>query len=349
MKFLGGRDKSGTQQWWDQVEEVPRAGLPDAEKMRKSSRKYRVAIIASIFLLPLVLLSNLALIASNGDNGEEVVATDDQFVETRPVAILAVQKWLSSVPSPLPGGRFVAWRSATVRDYEPPVDPNTGEPPTDEVSYRIETHAVTLSAPGEAAYTVSVNVMFNNEFGAVALGEPAIQPVVPVDDSWQPDPYPEYESGSPSDEVAVAVDAWAAAYTSGDPAKLRQAIGDGDASRSYVPLVGARFVDGATEQGWFPDGSESTMIVRYTAGIEWATSPAGERDELPLVSFDLLVQGANTAAPTVVAWGGLGSGVDLKAYSNAVTDREVSIDQTPDPGDEVTETGEPGDKKAGNQ
>jgi hypothetical protein len=63
------------------------------------------------------------------------------------------------------------------------------------------------------------------------------------------------------------------------------------------------------------------MVVRVRLMLDYhpATQPAGaEQKAPPPAVFDVLVDGADTAAPNVVAWGGAGSGPTLTPYQNAV-------------------------------
>lgn len=128
-----------------------------------------------------------------------------------------------------------------------------------------------------------------------------------------------------AEQVSAAVRAWAAAYTSGDPAALRLTVGDPDAGRTYLPLTGAGAA--ATTVGPCTALDAATVAVRVELTIRWATTqpqtptaaPAtGEPQAPPPAAFDVLVTGSDTAAPRVVAWGGPGTGPALVPYGNAV-------------------------------
>jgi hypothetical protein len=74
----------------------------------------------------------------------------------------------------------------------------------------------------------------------------------------------------------------------------------------------------------------TTMAVRVELAITWpsaeptsqtagpTTPPAEPPDAAARVAFDVLVTGADTAAPRVVAWGGPGTGPELTPFRNAV-------------------------------
>ena len=343
MKFPSRGQKTSSPQWWDQVEEVPRAGLPDAKKMSKSSRKYRYAIIASLLLLPIALLSNIMMFSQIGESAPPAKVAVDKYAKTRAVAMVAVREWLASDPAPLPGGELVDWKDASSRNWKPAADDTSGDTP-----YRVETHHLTVSTPDGVSYTVTVPVAYDDAHGGVALATPSLIPDVPTDESWAPSVYPDNEPFSAEESVTAAVAQWATAYTSGDPALLRQAIGDKDASRSYVPLAGARLRDVAVSESWVvtrkapavegEDGEVDQIIARVAAGIDWAVSPLADGDEVPQVVFDLLIDEAATAAPVVVAWGGAGSGLDLKPYINGTADREIVLDTPAEFDDEGVET-----------
>ena len=73
-------------------------------------------------------------------------------------------------------------------------------------------------------------------------------------------------------------------------------------------------------------GQSGSAALRVDLNLDWATAApptqepvADSPDTLrPPVTFDVLVTGADTAAPRVVAWGGPGTGPTLVPYGNAV-------------------------------
>ena len=86
--------------------------------------------------------------------------------------------------------------------------------------------------------------------------------------------------------------------------------------------------------GWLTEGEgeevERTgdMVVSLTMTLPWNGQGADDSGAQTLATYDLLVTGADTAAPRVVAWGGAGTGPTLSAYDNAVAGQ---IDEQPEP------------------
>ncbi len=340
--------RSSANNWWEQAEEVPRAGLPSADKQRKRARWWRVYVWASLVLLPLALVGVVVTAGASG-SGSAVTAEagPDKFSETRSVALVAVREWLAGDPSPVPGGEVVGWDSATSSTWKPAegTDPDL----VTQGKFRQETHRVTLSAPGGAMFVASVLVLFDEAHGAVVASSPSLAPVLPADSSWAPNPYPDLDETTPTEDVVTAVSAWVDAYASGDPSLLHQTVGDTDASHSYLPLSGARLRDPVADEAWVvslvpaeegTDRVPDSVIVRVSARIDWAVAPIEDANEAPEVTFDVLVESANTAAPRVVAWGGPGEGAHLKRHGNAITSRTVAAVT----GDATFEDGDPSEQ-----
>lgn len=335
------RSKGQEDAIWSQTAETPVDGVLQIEKQSKKARRLRILVWSTIFLFPVSMLASTVAIGSLlGNQGvvESAETSADEFAETKSKATLAVRDWLSSDPSPLPGGNIVAWESAEVENYEPELDEN-GDPVSLSAStpYRIETHRFMLSGPEEQGlFHAVVPVAFDEENGAVILSTPSLLPVVPANDSWNPVPFPNHEDAEISEAVMAAVNAWAAAYTSGDPVAIAQVMRDTDESHSYMPLIGARLRDITIEGSWMQktedEDVEPLTFIRVTAGLDWVTSPIESGSEAPRISLDLLIEDANTTAPIVVAWGGAGQGPELRKFGNAVTVRKVVSEQT-DPDD----------------
>ena len=320
------------QQWWGQVEETPRAGLPDADKLARRSKILRYTVIAIIALMVPLLFFNLVLIANSDAEPAPPQETYAQYEDTRAVAVAAVQAWMAREPSPLPGGRFVSWDGATSKTVTE--ESGTGE----STSYEQQQHQITLSS-GTTTYRVGVLVGKSDAAGAIALSEPSLIADAPASDSF-PDlgPWPDLEDINAGQSVEAAIQAWSNAYAADDPDALRLAVGDPNGDHSYPPLTGARVsninvVAAAARWGDDQDREEEDlperMIVNVELTLTWPEQQAetGDGEEVAgeetKVAYDLLVHQANTASPTVVAWGATGQGPDLKAYQNAVSGRTL--------------------------
>ncbi len=135
------------------------------------------------------------------------------------------------------------------------------------------------------------------------------------------------------------MNAWLAAYTSGDPAALKQVVGDPDSNRSYLPLSGVTLSSPSIGPvGWLwgddqnrgQDPLPHQALLRVTVGGAWAGQTPAPGGTVPTLTYDLLLDKADTAAPVVVAWGS--PGAPLTEYGNAVTGRTLPTTSAPPAG-----------------
>lgn len=233
-------------------------------------------------------------------------------------------RWLASEPAPLPGGQIVAWAGSSVS--EPPRD-DKGEP---LAKWASSVESFTVADAAGNIYTAALQVALDPRGGTRLVAGPSLVPVVPAaSDSWVDGlPWPGVNTVAVTDGMTQAVAAWAAAYTSGDPARLRLAVGDTDPARAYVPLTGVVSAEASAVQAGLPDpATPAAVIVRATVAITWPGQPVdNQRAEL---TFDVLLDRADTAAPAVVAWGGPGTGPSLRRYGNATVETNRSTVLTP--------------------
>ena len=217
--------------WIDMVEEVPRAGLPDAEKLRKRARTYRIYLWSAAILLPFALLSNLVMVTTGGASTAAVVKVSN-FEETKSVAMLTVENWLKGVPAPLPTGRLLSWDKADSRkgpELAKDEDPNNKQ--------TFETHYMTLTTASGALFTSTVLLAKSNSTGVQVVSQPSLIPRSPSADGGftGTTPWPGIDASSQKpEEVDGAVLLWAKAFTSGDPATLKAHTQDAQKDRSYV-------------------------------------------------------------------------------------------------------------------
>ena len=247
-------------------------------------------------------------------------------------AIAAVQIWLAHDPAPLPGGRLVAWDGYETLPAPKAATTATGDKP---VTYRTEIHYFTL-ATGAADNTLyfrsSVEVIVDPILGAKVVGDPTLLPVIPSSTSDWPSQvvWDGFISTQPPKAVSDAVEAWATAFTSGKPEALRLAVGDPDPNHSYMPLTGAT-ASGVSVTAAAgipladPKAAPKRMLVRVTFQVAWTTptDPNAAAPVLPIITYDLLVDAADTASPRVVSWGGPGSAPVLKPYSTAIKNTQI--------------------------
>lgn len=321
-----GPDRPAT--LWEQAEEVPRAGIPDTEKLVRRMKWYRRLIWAVLVVFPVMGLALFVGASSLKAAAETEPVAVEVDTDARAVAMTAVEVWLAGDPAPLPGGRLVSWdEMQTLPAYVPgPQDTGTTVAPD------LQSHTLTVRA-GSMRYRVQVLVAKNRSGELSTIGAPSLLPVAPSSD-WATtvSPWPNHLSTTPSDDVQTAVGAWTEAFTSGDPGKLRLVVGDADSSHAYQPMTGVVGAD-VTVNGaaWLTDDAgqpTSSMLVQVKVVFRWPdTDP---RSQAPAgAMYDLLVEGANSAAPRVVAWGGAGTGPVLTAYQNAVQDRDLAAVEQP--------------------
>ncbi|GAB6857908.1 hypothetical protein [Microbacterium xylanilyticum] len=324
---------------------------PDAQSIRTSERRgkfLRVLLRATVFgLFPVACICAIVaigvLVSAQNLTKATVSSVDTNSSRGKSVAWTTVQDWLAADPSPLPDGRIMSWDG--FQRWEPPKPKSDRDKP---LGYEYETHRFTLQR-GNALYSASVQVIVNGE-AASALGTPDLTPIPLVADKSNASPWFDAQDASAGDAVNTAVKEWAAAFTSGDPSNLRRVVRDADASHVYVPMDGVASVVAAqvvkaaypVKKG-DPDGApdKTRMLVQVQVQFWWdGQEPTEEQknqgaEKTPqAITYDLLVQDADTANAYVTAWGGPGEAPRLTPYMNAMTgvDPEQSSGPSGKPG-----------------
>lgn len=308
---------------WEEAEEVPRAGIPSTERLNRRARWARRLLWAGVFLFPLVCFAAVVAFANGSSgrgSGSAVVQVDPG---ARAAAITTVTDWLVSVPAPLPGGTIVSWDSARGL---PSAAPDKSNPKA--VTATLTVHSLTVRDGSGSMYTVEVLVAVDDLGEVAVVGTPSLLPVAPSSD-WASSlvVWPGTQTTTATDSVKSAVGAWVESFTSGDPARLRLTVGDPDSNHAYVPLgglLGADHTVGAAAWLVDVDGKPtSRMLVQVEVRFKWPRVGAPSDKGPRVATYDLLVEGANSAAPRVVAWGGVGTGPVLVEYGNAVVGRQL--------------------------
>lgn len=319
--------------WGDEQELLPRADVTIAGKLERRRTFNLWYTRTAVFLLPVVLLSYIVLFSEviGGDEPEQQQqsAADSP---TKSAAMLKVKSWLATTPSPLPGGVLLSWDGAQTQQEYKLITAENGQTTEQQ---GMELHKLTISTPSGTIFTTTVQVGHSPVRGAQVIGEPTLMPRAPDDTGSWPNlkTWPSLVAVNPSDEVQQSVRAWVTAFTSGDPNSLRLTIGDAQAGRSYVPLVQATasnvsLLEAAT---WTGDNGATIpepekIVARVTFGITWDGQGGSSSERPGVLTYDLLIDKANTAAPLVVAWGGAGTGESLTPYMNAVEGRKITAD-----------------------
>ena len=249
-------------------------------------------------------------------------------------AMVEMTRWLKMNPQPLLGGQIVSWDGFT--DVERPKQTDAEKKNTPLPDYNFEQHDFTLVDSVGNLFTSSVLIAVGpDSVGSIPYGTPSLLAVPPTGTITVTMPWLGFQRANAGQPVASAVNAWATAFTSGDPAKLRLATGDTDGNNSYMPLTGvssvsAKVVNSAyippeNTEDYKPGAPTPNMIAQVELTIEWIGAPELEDGETnrTTITYDVLLQKADTASPVVVAWGGPGSGPTLKPFQNALVGNEV--------------------------
>lgn len=325
--------------WEHDAEELPRADMASVDLNAKRQKLYRIWVAGSVVLLPIALL---AIIASMPKLLEEPYVPPAQVNQldspTKAVAMQTVRTWLAGQPAPLPGGQILSWDGVEIQ-AEPSITVNPDNDDVKEVQ-GLQLHTMTLLDSAGAFFTTQVQVGYSTVRGAQVIGTPTLMPRAPDDKATWPNltPWPNLIKTTTVDPVDQAINAWAKAFTSGDPDALRLSVGDQEANRSYVPLSRAtasdvrvgdaakRAPEKGDESNSLTEALPSQLIVSVSFAVSWGGADSSLNSNLPRVSYDVLVDQADTASPKVVAWGGAGTGESLKPFMNAVEGRKITAD-----------------------
>lgn len=341
--------KNKTQSIWEEEQvSVPNEELVRRSKVKKAGRYkwLRRGIWLSIFLTPLLLLA-LAAWYVDAQNPEPTPEppTSLQINDSigKDAATTTVRDWLASQPQPIPGAQLLSWNGYTTQPKPKIVDTETDETAAGVFvpEWNKETHYFSVRAGNGTLFRVTVEVDADRTLGARVTSLPSLKPLLPeVTSGWKdsPEPWFGYQSTQTTDNITASVNDWLAAYTGGNPATLRNIVGDKDGDHFYMPLSGIQKATAVVERVAFKPSDEpdapavenpDTVIARITVKLLWNGQVQENLDDFATMSFDLLIEQANTASPRIVAWGGPGSGPALKPYENAVTG--ITLDSVPDP------------------
>jgi hypothetical protein len=311
------------QQLREEAEEpvdVPRAGVSPTRVLRRRQRWYRAVIVTALCLFPIVGLAlfvtsaNLRDVLDKTDQG-----TDVPVEEGRTAAVMAVENWLRTDPSPIPGSQVVAWESAealSARDTE-----TVTEQVGDLGEASLVAHRVVVRS--DAGVLAALVVVASSPDGShTVVGQLGLEPVVPIlQNLAATDAWTGLEPVEPGDSAQAAIAAWVDAFTSGEADRLRLVVGDPASGHHYLPLQGVAAATHDIHAAAVPtdDGEEEHLLVQVDVTLEWDAQDDGEtEDPVAEVSYDVLVANPNSAAPRVVAWGAPGAGPGLTPYQNAV-------------------------------
>ena len=321
--------------WAKEAEELPRADVAAVQTNGRRIKLYKVWVVASVVLLPVALLAIISFMPKFLEKPPAMPVANNQLDSpTKAVAMQAVKNWLAQSPSPLPGGQVLSWDGVKIQQ-EPKTTTNTANGQVEEVQ-GLELHTLTVVSPSGAFFTTQIQVGYSPIRGAQVLGAPTLIPRAPDDKQAWPNltAWPNLVKTAKPDAVVQSVGAWTKAFTSGDPDALRLAVGDTADNRSYVPLVQVtasdiRVGDVASQKPAKDapvDEKPKQVVAQVSFAVVWQGQKLGRSETPSRVTYDVLLDQADTASPKVVAWGGAGTGESLKPYQNAVEGRKITSD-----------------------
>lgn len=304
--------------------------VPDASASTRGKRRYRTArrmLLASMILAPLnvlglVLMFSLVLtgVDTRSPGTAEVAATQTG----RTHAESSLQQWLDADESVFAGGTITSWDGTSNAQDVAATEQDIG--------YQLRTHDFTIRTTDGTYYRAAVRIAYSPPKGVKVLSTPTITPLPPsaVDD-WDPaEPMAGWETTGASASTADAITSWARALAT-SPNDLKLVTRDEDPSHVYSTLTGVSATSASVVRAWSPvnDRGEidaSTLVATVSIEMTDASAENDSGDVTTTVQYDVLVRGADTAAPYVTAWGPAGSGAGLTDYENAVS-RDGSVDE----------------------
>lgn len=297
--------------------------VPDVSASTRGKRRYRTArrmllgsmILAPLNVLGLVLMFSLVLtgIDTRSPGTAEITATQSG----RTQAESSLQQWLDTDESVFAGATITSWDGTSNAEDVAATE--------QEVGYQLRTHDFTIRAKDGIYYRAAVRIAYSPPKGVKVLSTPTITPLAPsaVDD-WDPvEPMAGWETTGASTSTSDAITSWARALAT-SPNELKLVTRDEDSSHVYSTLTGVNVISASVIRAWSPvdDRGEieaSTLVATVSIEMTDAESADGGGDATTTVQYDVLVRGADTAAPYVTAWGPAGSGPGLTDYQNAVS------------------------------
>lgn len=324
-----------------EVLERPRDGLEEVARERKKAKRIKRALVALLGLAVLAVFGSLAVIGTAGTAQDTPQSASDVLNPPgRAEADDAVRLWLAHDPAPLPGAHVVSWDGAQAIPFPQDTDSPTADADAPQVQRWTHTFTVQVDATYDPSsgseltptrtYTLTQLVAYTPEQGAAAVGEPSMTPDAPTSETLQVQEaeWPHTKTTTPSDAIRHAIDAWVAAYTSGNSASLGTVVSDPDTAHAYVPLTGI------VQAKWESLGSAykltdsdvkanadstDTEIVQISLQLDRQGVTQTDNVTLPEMHLDLLITGAQGGSPKIVAWGAPGTGHLLTPYQNATT------------------------------
>lgn len=319
---------------FEEAEETP-VGLT-AKAYEGTRKRYVWMRRLLIWSPPFTLISCLSAVMVGAIYINGFPEVPEEFSEVRVTEVgrtqaeESLQIWLDQNGAAFGKAVIASWDG--VEDRVEAVDSEDG------IAFTEFTHLFTIRAEDGTYYRAGVRTAYSDGHGSKVIGTPTITPLKPSSvGDWDPKRTVEdWASANPSDSVTAAVQSWAEAMTA-SPQELKIATRDEDDSHVYSTLTGVSVESITVNGGQSParNGSvndPTTMVVTVTVNLKRADAEDGA--EATPVSYDVLVRGADTAAPYVTAWGTPGTGTMLSDHENATSlSGEVDGPVSPAPSD----------------
>lgn len=314
--------RKGAKSSWDNALELPR-NHPGVQQRRVGLERFNYVMLrASPFMLGLALVVWILTAMANAGEDPEVAAPVVIDSPTKALAITTTEAWLAGPTSALPNGKFISWNGVSTMD-KPALSDTEIEQETEQPT--VEIHTMSVAGEDGRLYSTEVQVATLASTGSKVVGDPSLIPVQTNGGGSIGDinPWPTSKQTSVTDGITQAAKTWASSYLSRDPSQLKQTIGDPSADHFYQPLYGASLVSvevtAVSTMDFDPLDKErvaKTSLARVKVFLNWE-GQTFDKSEAPFITFDLLLEKADTATPVVVAWGGPGSAPTLAPFGNA--------------------------------
>jgi len=264
------------------------------------SRKWMSRLLLSILILfPLTLFMLMDSYATKGTALSTASLAPTEGKANLYNAQVFVQHLLASKATPVANASFLGFASV-----------NTLGGGAEDVSCLVASHTET------ATLTVEMqggNVLEGPSLNIIGGGVPGQPEGVTANSPW---PTLRGVSQSPtiSGPLTQALNGWANSYATGTSSQLALTVGDANALDHYTPLTGvSQMRNVVVDFGYTsPKASNGQSLLEVTMTLEMAHVKQPVQ-----LTYDLLVERASSAAPTIVAWGPPGTGPNLVPYQNA--------------------------------
>lgn len=304
--------------------------VPNADAATRPKRRYRLArraLTLSPFMTAfcaLVAFIAIGLLIQNMQAGTSAADEVSASQTGRIQAESALQDWLDGDDS--------AFAESTIASWDGVSNTENVEATEGEVGYQLATHDFTIRTPDETYYRAAVRIAHTPSKGVKVISTPTITPIAPTAVAdWEPEePTDGWREVSVSGPATDAIDSWAVALTSA-PEDLKLATRDEDGSHVYATLTGVTASETGVSGAMSPEtrqGGADTSTLVATVSVQLAPDDGEDDEAAATVSYDVLVRGADTAAPYVTAWGPAGSGTELSDHENA-TSLNGTVDDAP--------------------